>query len=132
MQHKYNICLFCAAQMAHPDAPMDIPQPQPSIQMTQPVAPTFAPQQAIPMAQPTMGVPQPSMQMPQTTVVVPQPSMQMPQTIVSVPQPSMQMGQPTPVVFNQPQSIQNHGLPPATRDWSSGICGCFDDFNICK
>ncbi len=47
------------------------------------------------------------------------------------PQPAIQMAQATTVVVNQPEPVQKVGLPPATRDWSSGICGCCSDCHVC-
>lgn len=44
-------------------------------------------------------------------------------------QPSFQSSQTTTVVVNQPAPLV---LQQGQRDWSSGLCACFDDCYSCK
>lgn len=63
---------------------------------------------------------------------MPQPTQpNMPQTM----QQSMQQQNTTVVVVNQPTAGQSNGKllisPVGTREWSSGLCSCFDDVGVC-
>ncbi len=88
--------------------------------MAHPVAPMVVPEESIQMEEPTVDLPHPSIQISEPTLVVPK-------TMIRY----VQMAQPTTVVVRQPGQVQRPGLPPATRDWSTGICGFCDDINIC-
>ena len=76
--------------------------------------PSYGEQPGYPMAQP--GYPQPG---------YPQPGY--PQPVMA--QPMVQQQTNTTVVVTQPSAVV---LQQGMRDWSTGLCGCFEDCYSCK
>ncbi|XP_025091183.1 placenta-specific gene 8 protein-like [Pomacea canaliculata] len=60
----------------------------------------------------------------------PQPQMGYPQPVMMQPQQQQQSVNNTTVVVNQQQQPAAPAYKPP-RAWTSGICGCFDDFGVC-
>ena len=75
--------------------------------------PSYGVQPGYPMTQP--GYPQPG---------YPQPGY--PQPVMT--QPMFQQQASTTVVVTQPSQVVQQGM----RDWSTGLCGCFEDCYSCK
>ena len=95
---------------------------------SKPVGYTTMEQEAGAAGPPPYGAPQPGYQAqagyPPTQAGYPQPQPGYPQ-----PQPATFQATNTTVVVNQPQPLI---LQQGQRDWSSGLCGCFEDCYSCE
>lgn len=78
---------------------------------------------------PPYGAPQPGYPPAQAGYPPPQAGYPQPQPGYPQPQPATFQTTNTTVVVNQPQPLI---LQQGQRDWSSGLCGCFEDCYSCE